>query len=121
MMSMYQINFRVGEIEKELLEKIADVRCISLAELSKRIVIKELEHIRVDIAFSLMNEGKISKKKAFKLSGLTYYEFMQQGAIRNVTEKIPAGLSESELVAIHELDITHFLKTDAKHLKKPIL
>ena len=89
--------------------------------MSKRIVIKELEHLRVEIAFSLMDEGKISKKKAFKLSGLSYNEFMQQGAIRKVTEKIPEDLIEKEFATIHELDITRFLKTDAEQLKKPIL
>ncbi|MHA1521880.1 MAG: hypothetical protein ACTSRK_17015 [Promethearchaeota archaeon] len=87
----------------------------------KRIGIKKLEHHRVDLAFSLLDEGKISKKKAFKLSGLTYHDFMEQGEIRKVSEKIPDELIESELAAIHELDITQFLKIDDEQLKKLIL
>lgn len=63
---MYQINFRIGENEKKILDKIAMIKNISLAELSKRFVLKELEQLRVDIAFDLMQEGKISKKMPLK-------------------------------------------------------
>ncbi len=121
MENMYQINFRVGENEKEILEKIARIKNISLAELSKRFVMKELEQLRVDIAFDLMQEGKISKKKAFKMSGLTYYEFMHEGVKRKVTEKLPEELIESEMNALSKLDITQFLKNNAEEIKKPIL
>lgn len=118
---MYQINFRIGENEKEILEKIASIKKMSLAELSKRFVLKELGSLRVDIAFDLMQEGKISRKKAFKLSGLTYYEFMHEGVKRKVTEKLPVALIESEMNALSELDITKFLKNDMEEIKKPIL
>ena len=118
---MYQINFRVGENEKEILEKIANLKNISLAELSKRFVLKELEHLRQDIAFDLMQEGKISKKEAFKLSGLTYYEFMHEGVKRKVTEKLPEELIESEMNALSTLDIAQFLKHNAEEIQKPIL
>ena len=117
---MYQINFRVGENDKEILEKIAKIKNISLAELSKRFVMKELEQFRVNIAFDLMQEGKMSKKQAFKMSGLTYHEFMHEGVKRKVTEKLPAELIESELDALSKLDIAQFLKNDAKEINKPI-
>ena len=117
---MNQINFRVNDIEKEILEKIASLENMSLAELSKHFVLKELSVFRIEIAFKLLQEGKISKKYAFTLSGLTYHEFLIEGANRKVSEKLPKDIINDELKTIRELDIKKFLKSDYESIAKPI-
>jgi len=118
---MYQINFRVGRQEKVILEKIAEFKQLSLAELSKRLVLGEIEHLRVDMAFELMNKGKMGKKEAFIFSGLTYFEFMREGAKRNITEKIPDELMDNDLEELESLDLSKLLKTNFEEIKKPLL
>ena len=80
---MSQINFRVANQEKELMEEIAKYKKISLAELAKRMVLKELGKIKVDLAFDLYKDKKIRKKDAFKLSGLSYHQFLLEFSIMN--------------------------------------
>ncbi len=118
---MYQINFRVGEDEKEILEKIARAKHLSLAELSKRIVMKELGPLRVEIAFDLLKAGKIGKKRAFTLSGLSYREFLGEAGTRGVTERMPEGFAGRELEHLRSLDINQFLKSDPDTVRKPLL
>lgn len=118
---MYQINFRVDESEKEIIEIISQIKGWSMAEYSKRSVLKEIENERIDIAFGLLNDGKIGRKRALKLSGLSYREFMMEGAKRGVSEKIPDEIREKELASIKNHDIKKFLLHDLDSIKKPLI
>jgi predicted HTH domain antitoxin len=107
---MYQINFRVDDEEKAILEKIAEIEHCSIAEVAKQFVEKELKPTRIDLAFKLLKEGKISKKKAWKLSGLTYHEFMLEWTRQGAFEDVPENIDEDSLNQIKTLDLHLFLR-----------
>ncbi len=107
---MSQINFRIGDTEKELLEKIAHHEQISLAELSKRMVLKELSTFRKEIALNLYQEGKIRKKNALDLSGLSYHEFLIECKERNIVEKIPESVLNHQIELLKNFDLSPYLK-----------
>ena len=117
---MYQINFRVNEIEKEILEKISNHEKISLAELSKRFVLKELSNFRVELALNLLRDGKMGKKSSFGLSGLRYHEFLLECSKRKITERLSEDIITDELQAIRKLDIKSLLKSNYDKIEKPI-
>ncbi|MHA1775966.1 MAG: hypothetical protein DRO88_00970 [Promethearchaeia archaeon] len=118
---MYQINFRVKEEEKAILEKIAKIEKISLAELSKRLILKELNELRIKIAFDLMGKGKIGKKIAWKMSGLSYYEFLKKINDLKITEKVSEEVMEKEIAAMNQLDYKELLKSSFEEIDIPLL
>ena len=83
---MQQVNFRLSKEEKEILQQIARTKGISIAELAKNAVLNEIKKDRIEIAFSLLKEGKIGKKRAFIFSSLTYNEFTLELNRRNIQE-----------------------------------
>ena len=68
---MTQINFRVDDEIKKIIDLISNAQGISAAELAKRATLNEISNLRVEIAFDLLSQGKIGRKKAWKISGLT--------------------------------------------------
>jgi hypothetical protein len=65
---------------------------------------------RIDLAFQLLKEQKIGKKQAWKLSGLTYHEFMLEWTKRGAFEDVPESLDENSLEQIKSLDLNQFLR-----------
>lgn len=94
---MAQINFRVKEDEKELLQAVAKMRGISVSELARQAVLKEFSPLRVDLAFQMLREGKLGFKHAWKLSGLSHHEFMLEWSNRGAQEVIPNEVAEKAL------------------------
>ena len=105
---MGQINFRIEEDVKEIIDLIAENRGISTAELAKRATLKEISEIRVDLAFQLLKEGKIGRKRAWKLSGLSTLEFLNEWTKHGAEEVISAEARESTLDLIKSLDLSKF-------------
>ncbi len=107
---MNQVNFRLKEDEKNLLKIIAGLQGIPISQLAKQIVLKEIEPKRIDIAFRLLKEGKCGRKRAWKLSGLSYHEFMNEWSLRNAEELIPDEIYEKSLEVALSLDLESFKK-----------
>ncbi len=112
---MTQINFRVNKDEKLVLQALAELKGVSVAEFAKQVVLKDIGAVRVDLAFKLLNERKISRKRAWILSGLTYHEFMLEWAERHAEEIIPDAIMDKVLETALTIDFKQFLK---KQLEK---
>lgn len=106
---MEQINFRVKKNEKSIIKSLADLQGISIAEFTKRAVLNEITNKRVDIAFELLKDGKIGRKRAWILSGLSNLEFLNEWSIRNAEEKISEDLITKELELAKEIDLKKYL------------
>ena len=107
---MEQINFRLLSDEKEILSTIARSRGISVAEFAKKAVLKEVSLLRVDLAFNLLEEGKIGFKRSWKISGLTYHEFLIEWSNRGAEEKISQIAEEKGLKAALSFDLEPYFK-----------
>ena len=111
---MEQINFRLLSDEKEVLKIIAQSRGISVAEFAKNAVLNEISESRTNIAFSLLNEGKIGFKRAWKIAGLTYHEFLTEWNNRKAEEKISQIAEDNGLNAALTFDLKPFFKNKGK-------
>jgi len=118
---MEQINFRVSEDEKQVLKVLAEIKGVSITEFVKKIVLKEISPIRVDLAFQLLAEGKLSRKRAWLLSGLTYHEFMLEWEKRHAEEIIPEAIRAKELEIALSIDLKNFLKTIIDKFNEPMV
>ena len=107
---MSQINFRVNDEIKEIIDIISENKGISVAELAKRATLKEIAQMRVEIAFTLLAEGKIARKKAWKLSGLSALEFLNEWTERGAEEKVSDEIMDHQSKLIKEIDISKYLK-----------
>ncbi|HMF30793.1 MAG TPA: hypothetical protein VKK79_05240 [Candidatus Lokiarchaeia archaeon] len=107
---MQQVNFRLTDDEKRVLIALAETRGISIAELAKEAVLKEISAIRVDLAFQLLQEGKIGFKRAWTLSGLTYHEFLVEWSHRGAEEVISEEAEKKALKVALDLDLSQFLR-----------
>lgn len=107
---MTQINFRVDDDIKSIIELISKTRGISSAEFAKRATINEISQIRIDIAFDLLEQGKIGRKRAWTISGLSSHEFLREWTNRNAEEKLSNNIVEKELKLLNVLDIKKFQK-----------
>ncbi|MHA1613070.1 MAG: hypothetical protein ACTSYU_13515 [Promethearchaeota archaeon] len=105
-----QINFRVKRDEKAVIDTLARLKGTSTAEFAKSVVLKDIRQVRVDLAFSLLKEGKIGKKRAWLLSGLDSFEFMSEWTKRKAEEHIPEILIDKEIELLDQLDLTQFFK-----------
>ena len=110
MESKFQINFRVNELEKKIINSVAKERGISVAEFTKQLVLEEVAAKRVDLAFKLLENGKIYRKQCWLLSGLEYPEFMREWTRREAEEMIPDELIEKSIDIALNLDISKFLR-----------
>ena len=107
---MAQINFRVSEEEKMIIQAFAKNKGITTSEFTKKTILKEISPGRVDLAFKLLKEGKLYRKKAWILSGLDYSEFMLEWTKRGAEELIPDEIDDYEIKIALELDASLFLK-----------
>jgi len=107
---MGQINFRISDDEKMILKLIAQMRGLTMTELVKHNVFDTISQDRVDLAFKLLEEGKIGRKKAWKISGLNGHEFLKEWTRRNAEEKISDELAEKTLNIALNLNSKDFLK-----------
>ena len=107
---MEQINFRLLSDEKEILSTLARDRGISVAEFAKRAVLREITDLRVDLAFNLVEEGKIGFKRAWKISGLTYHEFLIEWSNRGAEEKISKVAEDKGLSDALSFDLDPYFK-----------
>lgn len=109
MRSKCQINFHVNELEKKIITAVAQERGFSIAEFTKHLVLDEISSQRVDLAFRLLEKGKIYRKKCWQFSGLDYPEFMREWTKRGAEEMIlDESIKKSIDIALN-LDITKFL------------
>ena len=107
---MEQINFRLNPDEKKLLQIMAEDQSVTIAEIARQAVLKEIQPKRVNLAFSLLAKGKIGRKKAWILSGLTYHEFLIEWTTRKAEEILPDEITDAELEIIQHIDINKHLK-----------
>ena len=108
---MAQINIRISEEEKSLISEMATAAGLSTSEFVKRAVMNDINHVRLEVIFDLVAKGKIGRKRAWKLSGLTYYEFLREWTERKALEKLPEELLDEALTEALKFDPTPFLKT----------
>ncbi len=101
-----QINFRVKEDEKQIIQALAAQRGLSVPELAKQVLMKEISPLRVELAFQLLQEGKIGKKRAFTMSGLSYHEFLDEWVKRGAEEHISDESYKRGLQTAYSIDLT---------------
>jgi predicted HTH domain antitoxin len=111
---MEQINFRLLKDEKEILATISRSQGISMAEFAKKAVLKEISALRVDLGFNLLEEGKIGFKRAWKISGLTYHEFLIEWNNRGAEEKISQIAEEKGLKEALSFDLIPYFKENKR-------
>jgi len=109
---MEQINFRVKKDEKSIIKSLADTQGVSIAEFTKRTVLNEISKKRIDIAFKLLKDGKIGRKRTWILSGLSNLEFLNEWTKRKAEEKIPNEIIDKELDLAKEIDLKKYLVKD---------
>jgi predicted HTH domain antitoxin len=107
---MHQINFRVNDEEKLIIQALAEERNISIAEIAKHFVLDEIAEIRVDFAFNLYKKHQISKKRAWLLSGLSYPEFLMESGKRGIIHDIPPEIEKNTEELLTDLSLKDFLK-----------
>ena len=107
---MEQINFRVSKDEKQVIDIIARAKGISTSELAKQTVLKDVKSTRVDLAFELLKQGKIGRKKTWLISGLSAHEFLVEWTRRGAEEVMPDDMVDRELEIAKDLDLKKFMR-----------
>ncbi|MEX2755852.1 MAG: hypothetical protein Q6365_010665 [Candidatus Sigynarchaeota archaeon] len=110
MAKMEQINFRVSKDEKQVIDIIARAKGISTSELAKQTVLKDIKSTRVDLAFELLKQGKIGRKKTWLISGLSAHEFLVEWTRRGAEEVMPDDMVDRELELAKDLDLKRFMR-----------
>ena len=59
---MSQINFRVNADEMRIIKIVAKDKGISISELAKRSLLKDIKSKRIELAFRYLKKGKIGFK-----------------------------------------------------------
>lgn len=108
---MSQINIRVTSDEKMVLSLLANVQGITITELVKSQVFLNFKQKRVDLAFKLLDEGKIGRTKAWKISGLTGHEFLREWTNRDAEEKLISDeIAETMLTTALSMNLDSYKK-----------
>ena len=110
MIRLEQVNFRLTKDEKRVVDAIASENGVSTAELARQSLLKEIEPVRVELAFKLLVEGKIGRKRAWDISGLSHNEFLIEWTRRGAEEVIPDEFIEKELEIAKSIDLKKFLR-----------
>lgn len=107
---MEQINFRIKSEEKSIMKWLAESKGISVAEFAKQSVLNDIAGERVEIAFDLVKKGKIGRKRAWTLSGLSHFEFLNEWSKRMIEEMITDEILKKELDIAMEIDLSNYHK-----------
>ncbi|WP_457556997.1 hypothetical protein [Candidatus Harpocratesius sp.] len=107
---MNQINFRINNEDLKIAKMISETTGISLAEIARKAFLNNLKPKRIEIAFNLLKEGKCGFKKAWKISGMEYIEFLAEWAKRDAKEIIPEEFIEEHLKWALNYDIRKLMK-----------
>ena len=107
---MAQVNFRLGKHEKQVIDALAAEKGVSVAELARQALLKEIQQCRVDLAFRLLAEGKIGRKAAWTLSGLSHHQFLVEWTTRGAEETLPDEFIEKELDIARQIDLKRFMR-----------
>ncbi|MHA1720012.1 MAG: hypothetical protein ACTSWX_00260 [Promethearchaeota archaeon] len=107
---MAQINFRISNDDLKVAKMISEITGISLAEIARKAFLNNLKPKRVEIAFELLKEGKCGFKKAWKITGMEYEEFLSEWAKRDAKEIIPEEIMEEQLKWALNYDIRKLMK-----------
>lgn len=108
---MSQINFRVSDIEKQIIAAFAEAKGISIAEAAKKALLNEILPIREEIALDLFKNGKIGRKNAWLISGLSYRDFLLECSKRKITENIPDEIWDRQFDLMENFDFRPYMKT----------
>lgn len=74
---MYQINFRVSSEEYEIIKLYSEFSDKSIPSIMKENALIEIKKKAKILAIELYRQNKIGFKQAFKLSFLSFHEFIQ--------------------------------------------
>jgi uncharacterized protein (DUF1778 family) len=107
---MTQINFRLSEEEKQIIAAMAELKGQSVAEFVKNTVLTAIIPNRVAIALDLLKARKISQKRAWILSGLSYYEFLIEVSTHDISCNIPEESWDKGLELALNFDLKSLLK-----------
>jgi predicted HTH domain antitoxin len=107
---MSQINFRIDNEEMKIAKMVSEITGISLAEIARKAFLNNLKPKRVEIAFDLVKNGKCGFKKAWKISGMEYNEFLSEWAKRDAKEIIPDEILEDHLKWALDYDLKKLMK-----------
>jgi len=91
---MKQINFRLSDEEYNILEVLSHHLNESIPNLSKKILLENLAEIRIKIALTAYQTHQIGLKKAWKLSGLSFFEFNKLVVEHQIEPPIPEELDD---------------------------
>ena len=108
---MAQINIRINKEEKTIMQAIADSLGISITETARKFIFDNISEFRVDLAFKLLHEHKIGRKKAMSLSGLNPHEFLLEWSKRGAEEILPDELVMKMTEDALEKDLSKYFKT----------
>ena len=95
-----------------ILKAIAEVKGISVTKFVKKEILTKIQEDRVNIALDLLKEGKISKKNAYKMSKLSYHEFMGMLFSKHIIENVPDEVFEKTFENAMNLDLSKYLKSE---------
>ena len=107
---MGQINFRISEEDKSVLQLLAQIRGLTLTEFVRHNIFETISQERIGLAFQLLEDGRIGRKKAWKITGLNGQEFLKEWTRRNAEEKISDELAEQTLQIAESLNSAEFLR-----------
>lgn len=103
-----RINFRIADDDKLIVQYLADLAGLSISEFAKQVIIRRISADRVEIAFNLLESGKIGQKRAWRLSGLSGYEFLYQMTKRGISEQISDEANQVGLDLMKTLNLSSF-------------
>ena len=118
---MKQINFRLNDEEYGVVKELAEMLGKSVPMLLKELSLKEIDTIRSKIALDLYANKKIGLKKAWKLSHLSFIEFLSLLEERDIEPNISDELDEKMVKLALNLNFKDvFPEKSKEELKKMI-
>jgi predicted HTH domain antitoxin len=102
---MKQINFRLSEQEYNIAEELAKLLGTSVPALLKEMGLKELNEVRVNLALDMYRKHKVGLKRAWKVSGLPFLEFLHVLSEHKIEPDIPEELEEHMIATALELNL----------------
>ena len=109
-MTSKQVNFRLSEEEYQILSLIAESSQLSIAEVSKKLILEKASPFREDLALQLFKSGKVGLKKAWKISGLSPSEFQKLMITHNIEPYYDEEIETKTMNIALSLDLKKHLK-----------